>query len=143
MGFVDSIQKVLRGSAAPEHDDEYYDDIDDGMYEPRRPRRDENRKVVNIHTTAQLSVVISRPNQVHDCRQIADNLLDKCTVVLNLENTNKDVAREIVNFISGVSYALEGNIKRIAKNTYIITPYNVDIEGSEVLDELENNGFVF
>ena len=74
--------------------------------------------------------------------EIADQLKDKRTVVLNLESTNKDVARRLIDFLSGVAYAGEGKIKKVAANTYIITPYHVDIEG-DLIDELENNGLYF
>ena len=59
--------------------------------------------------------------------------------VLNLESTNKEVSRRLVDFLSGVAYANNGQIKRVANSTFIITPYNVDIMG-DLLDELENNG---
>ena len=65
------------------------------------------------------------------------------TVVLNLEKTEKDVSRRVVDFLSGVAYANNGKIKRIATNTFIITPYNVDLTGDDVLDELENSGLYF
>ena len=65
------------------------------------------------------------------------------TVVLNLEDTNKDMARRILDFLSGVAYANRGKIKRVATNTYIIIPSNVDLTGDDLLDELENNGVYF
>lgn len=98
-----------------------------------------NNKVVNIHATTQLAVVLVKPDRFENAAEIADHLKDKRTVVLNLEQTNKDVARRLVDFLSGVAYANEGKIKRVANSTYIITPYNVDILG-DLLDELENNG---
>lgn len=100
-------------------------------------------KVVNIHTTAQLQVVLVKPERFEDAVGIADHLGDKRTVVLNLESTNKDVSRRIVDFLSGVAYANNGQIKRVANSTFIITPYNVDIVGDELLDELENSGVYF
>ncbi len=74
-----------------------------------------------------------------DASTIADHLNNKRTVVLNLESTNKEVSRRLVDFLSGVAYANNGQIKRVANSTFIITPYNVDIMG-DLLDELENNG---
>ena len=74
---------------------------------------------------------------------MADELLKRHTVVLNLEKTEKEVSRRIVDFLSGVAYANNGKIKRIATNTFIITPYNVDLTGDDVLDELENSGLYF
>ncbi|MFT8887549.1 MAG: cell division protein SepF [Ethanoligenens sp.] len=101
-----------------------------------------NNKVVNIHTTAQLQVVLIKPERFEDAVGVADHLNDKRTVVLNLESTNKDVSRRIVDFLSGVAYANNGQIKRVANSTFIITPYNVDIVG-DLLDELESNGVFF
>ncbi len=98
-----------------------------------------NNKVVNIHATTQLAVVLVKPDRFENAAEIADHLKDKRTVVLNLEQTNKDIARRLVDFLSGVAYANEGKIKRVANSTYIITPYNVDILG-DLIDELESNG---
>ena len=60
-----------------------------------------------------------------------------------VEDTNKDMARRILDFLSGVAYANRGKIKRVATNTYIIIPSNVDLTGDDLLDELENNGVYF
>jgi cell division inhibitor SepF len=106
-----------------------------------RSERSERRsnKVVNIHTTTQLQVVLVKPERFENASEIADHLREKRTVVLNLESTNKDIARRLLDFLSGVAYANEGKIKKVAISTYIITPYNVDILG-DLIDELENNG---
>lgn len=115
--------------------------------EPRseRPEHTERQnhsapgKVVNIHATTQLQVVLVKPDRYDNASEIADHLREKRTVVLNLESTKKDVARRLLDFLSGVAYAQEGKIKKVALNTYIVTPYNVDIMG-DLIDELENNG---
>ncbi len=101
-----------------------------------------SNKVVNIHATAQLQVVLVKPERFDDASTIADHLNAKRTVVLNLESSNKDVARRILDFLSGVAYANDGQIKKVANCTYIITPYNVGFMG-DLLDELENNGLYF
>ena len=101
-----------------------------------------SNKVVNIHTTTQLQVVLVKPERFENAAEIADHLREKRTVVLNLEQTNKDVSRRVLDFLSGAAYANEGKVKKVAINTYIITPYNVDILG-DLIDELENNGLYF
>lgn len=108
------------------------------------PLDDERRgnKVVNIRAATQLQVVLVKPERFEDASSIADHLREKRTVVLNLESTNKEIARRLLDFLAGVSYANEGKIKRVAISTYIITPYNVDILG-DLIDELENNGLYF
>ena len=103
--------------------------------------RAESDKVVNIHTTAQLQVVLVKPEGFEEAASIADNLNEKRTVVLNLESTNREIARRLLDFLSGVAYANNGQIKRVANSTYIITPYNVDVMG-DLIDELENNGMI-
>lgn len=150
MGVLDRLRDVWNGESREieDEDEEYYmeDDYEEPEVTPRQrreaPRRDES-KVVSIHTTAQLQVVIVRPERFDEVAEIADQLIDKNTVVLNLEQTNKDVSRRVVDFLSGVAYAHNGQLKRIANNTYIITPFNVGLTGADVLGELENNGFFF
>ena len=125
MSFVDSLKKGLFGSE-DDYDDQY---MDDG------PQMVNN----NNGATTQLKVVLVKPEHFEDASTIADHLNNKRTVVLNLESTNKEVSRRLVDFLSGVAYANNGQIKRVANSTFIITPYNVDIMG-DLLDELENNG---
>ena len=146
MGLFDSFRSLAKPF------DEEYDDIAEKPKEtiPSRfgsTQEDEapanrNNQVVNIHATAQLQVVLVKPDQYENAREIADHLREKRTVVLNLESTNKDTARRLLDFISGVAYAQDGKIKKVAVSTYIITPYNVDILG-DLIDELENNGLYF
>lgn len=133
-----------------EYEDEEYLSRDDYERNERAERNasyaysDSGRrnKVVNIHATTQLQVVLVKPERFDDARSVADHLNEKRTVVLNLESTNKDVSRRLIDFLSGVAYANNGQIQRVANSTYIITPYNVDIMG-DLLDELENNGVFF
>ena len=101
-----------------------------------------SNKVGNIRAATQLQVVLVKPEKFEDASSIADHLREKRTVVLNLESTNKEIARRLLDFLSGVAYANEGKIKKVAISTYIITPYNVDILG-DLIDELENNGMYF
>ena len=150
MGLMDELKKIIHPYDDEDYD--YGDDFeepakesrslfDDRKEERREERRSEDRhnKVVNIHATTQLKVVLVKPERFENASEIADHLKEKRTVVLNLESTNKDVARRLIDFLSGVAYAGEGKIKKVAANTYIITPYSVDIMG-DLIDELENNG---
>ncbi len=163
MGFLDELKKLTKPY---DEDDDFFGDADQGVdddptlivpkverqerrnpfdeddveapvFEDRAKKKD--NKVVNIHTTTAVQVVLSKPERFEQAAEIADHLREKRTVVMNLETTNKDVARRLVDFLSGVAYANDGKIKKVAINTYIITPYNVDIMG-DLIDELENNG---
>ena len=147
MSLLDELKKWTHPY---EDEDEEYDDFEEptrreSAFEDRRVKAEErHNKVVNIHATAQLQVVLFKPISFgEETRAVADELLKRHTVVLNLEKTEKEVSRRIVDFLSGVAYANNGKIKRIATNTFIITPYNVDLTGDDVLDELENSGLYF
>ena len=145
MSFLDELKKLTHPY---EDEDEEFEDFEEtprrDSFEDRRAKAAEDRrgKVVNIHATTQLKVVLVKPERFENASEIADHLKDKRTVVLNLESTNKDIARRLIDFLSGVAYAGEGKIKKVAANTYLITPYSVDIEG-DLIDELENNGLYF
>ena len=125
MSLLENIKRIINPMSDEDDDyDEVFDDQESPFVDERSSRADrgvvESRrgKVVNIHATTQLK--------------------DKRTVVVNLESTHKDIARRLIDFLSGVAYAGEGKIKRVAANTYIITPYSVEIQG-DLIDELENN----
>lgn len=137
-------EEPVKSSAPSSYERSYersYDrSYDNASTEASSPRR--GNKVVNINTTTQLAVVLVKPDRFENAAEIADHLKDKRTVVLNLEQTNKDIARRLVDFLSGVAYANEGKIKKVANSTYIITPYNVDIMG-DLIDELESSGMYF
>ena len=144
MSLIDDLKKWAH-PYADEDDEDYEDELlqperrDFVPGEERRAEPDRRNKVVNIHATTQLKVVLVKPERFENASEIADHLKEKRTVVVNLESTNKEIARRLIDFLSGVAYAGEGKIKKVAANTYIITPYSVDIMG-DLIDELENNG---
>lgn len=163
MGIMDELKKLTRPYSEEDEDYDDYDEMDEEEQEipvaanasaaPRRsaafsdtaraaaaPAR--GSKVVNLGSSAQLKVILVKPDRFDAVTEIADQLREKHAVVLNLESTNKDVARRLVDFLSGCTYVLDGNIKKVAISTYLITPYNVDIIG-DLMEELENNGVYF
>ena len=145
MGFLDELKKLTHPYEDEDDDFEEFEEVPPRRetFEDRRSKVEDRRgKVVNIHATTQLKVVLVKPERFEAASEIADQLKDKRTVVLNLESTNKDVARRLIDFLSGVAYAGEGKIKKVAANTYIITPYHVELEG-DLIDELESNGLYF
>ena len=130
MGFLDELKRLTHPYEDEMEDDydedeDVYEDEDEPeernqtpppreREEPRRreyqepPRRNNGGKVVNIHATTQLQVVLVKPDRYENASEIADHLRDKRTVVLNLEKTQKDVSRRLLDFLSGVAYAQEG-----------------------------------
>jgi cell division inhibitor SepF len=144
MGFMNELKRWAKGDEEDDDFEEFVpkhkeDELDEDEIGPAQKK---HNKVVNINATTQLAVVLVKPDRFENAAEIADHLKEKRTVVLNLESTNKDIARRLVDFLSGVAYANEGKIKKVANSTYIITPYNVDILG-DLIDELENNGLYF
>lgn len=79
--------------------------------------------------TASMEVCVIRPVSMEDTREIADTLVDNCTVVLNLEGVDVDLAQRIIDFTSGSCYSLGGSLQKISSYIFIITPYNVDVSG--------------
>ncbi|MBR6377363.1 MAG: cell division protein SepF [Oscillospiraceae bacterium] len=161
MGFVDELKKLTRPYNEDDMDEYDYDEEEDLEPEPepapspRRSafsapdpqpsstaRRSGPARVVNLNNNSSMQVILVKPDRFDTVSEIADHLRDKKAVVLNLESTNKDVARRLVDFLSGVAYALDGKIKKVAISTYILTPFNVEIVG-DLVEELENSGVYF
>jgi cell division inhibitor SepF len=135
----------------------YKDNREDDSYQSQNHNYDDNHSQNQSHTQSyntpkaektfvnvntRLEVVLVRPEVFTDAKQIADHLMKKKTVVLNLENTTPDIKRRIIDFLAGVTYANGGSIKPVANLTYIITPYGVGFVGDELVGELESNGVV-
>ncbi len=137
MSFIGNLKEILGMDTEDDNDNEF--DTIDNSNDSNDDYGNRN-KVVNIHATAQLQVILVKPEVFQDTKQIADHLNSKKTVVLNLESTTPDVTRRIIDFLGGVAYANGGNIKPVANNTFIITPYNVGFVGEDLVGELENNG---
>ena len=163
MGLMDELKKLTRPYSEEDMDEYDYDEEEDELEPepepapaPRRSafaapentsnnvnsRRPGPARVVNLNNNTAMQVVLVKPDRFDTVSEIADNLRDKKAIVLNLESTNKDVARRLVDFLSGVAYALDGKIKKVAISTYILTPYNVEIVG-DLVEELENSGVYF
>lgn len=145
MGFMDQFKKMagINGNDGEyENDNDYADSVpstigfDDDYSAPvKQPIKS---RTLSIPATAHLQVVVMKPERYGDAASIADHFKNKKTVVLNLDNTNKDVANRLIDFLGGVAYAMDGELKRIANMTYIIVPFNVDISG-DMIDELGGN----
>lgn len=120
--------------------DDYEDDFITGEEEQEEfvPTHKKN-KVVNINTTTQLKVVVIQPESFEEAKEIADHLKSKKTVVINLESLEKEIARRMIDFISGGVYALDGSIQKVSSGIFLIAPYNVGIL-SDFKDELKNKG---
>lgn len=121
-----------------------YDEVDENNY-GYTGETDEQEPVVPDNTAtiggsgydimgggSAIELKVVKPLNFEDSAQVADHLLTKRTVVLNLEDTNKEAARRILDFLTGVAYSIGGNIKKVANSAYVVTPANVDVSEGQI-----------
>ncbi len=144
MGFLDDIKKVF-SSSEEEYEEELETEEDEPVEEvrekkesPRLFKSDRNKVVSYTATPGQMQVVLCKPERYEDVPPVADHLGEKKTVILNLESANRESSRRIIDFLSGVAYAIHGNIKKVANSTYVVTPNDVSLMGELLLDDFEN-----
>ena len=137
MGFLDSLKEKIIGESVEE-------DTEDGLYpidedgEGENDGDTESMDITRQNTAARdslggaIELKVVKPERYGNVKQIADHLLNHRTVVLNLESTNKETAKRLLDFLSGVAYSIDGQLKRVATNTFVITPCNVDVSGEQM-----------
>ena len=137
MSFVGKIKNLIGLEEEDYYDDEFMsnDFADPELDEPVVSGK--RSKVVNIHATTQLKVVVMQPEDFDDARAIADHLKTKRPVIINLEDLDTDIARRVVDFLSGAAYGVDGNIQKISAGIFLVAPYNVSIMG-DFRDELRS-----
>lgn len=124
-----------------EEEIENYDEeevIEDEEQEERKLWGRKNTKVVNMPQVQQVKMVISQPTTFEQAANICDLLKQKKSVIVNLEYVNKDVARRIIDVVSGAVHALDGHIQKISNSIVLIAPFNYDIENEMARDEIKN-----
>lgn len=130
-------------SAEPEEyeDEEVYEDEDEELEEDKKifGRRNNNNKVVTMPGQGQpIRMVISQPTTFEQSDEICSFLKEKKSVIVNLEYVNKDVARRIVDFISGGVYALDGYIQKVSNSIFLVAPSNYEITNEMAREEIKN-----
>ena len=111
---------------------------------PRRNREQEPRSTrMPPAQTGGNKIVFVKPERYEDTKMVYDHLRSRRIVLMSLDETNKEIARRILDFMAGAVYASGGKIARVSSATYIITPKDVDMMGSDMMDELENSGMFF
>ena len=125
----------------PEETEEEYDEIPDDNYaeeeEDRRVFR-RKEKVTPMPGVSQIKMVISQPTNFEQSQEICEYLKEKKAVIVNLEYVNKDVARRIVDFISGAVYAVDGHIQKVSNSIFLMAPFNYDITNEMAKEELRS-----
>lgn len=99
-----------------------------------RPPKQTSSKITPMrnakrNSATPMEVCVIKPVSMEDTREIADTLVDNCTVVLNLEGVDVELAQRIIDFTSGSCYSLGGSLQKISSYIFIITPHNVDVSG--------------
>ena len=132
MGFF---KKILGDTEDLENniDDQEYEDVQSYDYYSSKKSDDDDKVVYSRKINPNFFLV--KPDKREELFTIADNLLKKKCVVLNLELVKSDT-RRFVDFLSGVAYALDGQVKKIAINTYLIIPGGLEISGN-IFDDIE------
>lgn len=122
-----------RGNKSDDFADDYDDEPAPARKSGRVPARpalpDKSASRQAARRASEMEVCVMRPTAVEDSRTIAETLLGNRTVVLNLEGLDIDVAQRIIDFVSGATYALDGNLQKVSQYIFLLTPANVDISG--------------
>jgi cell division inhibitor SepF len=123
-------QNVRRLPSAPEEDEWTADDL------RRRPAR---LRRVDPGPPAKVHLVV--PRSFNDAQQIADRFKAQIPVILNLQNADTDLSKRLIDFASGLTYALDGSMQRVADKVFLLTPRNVELSAEERARALERGGF--
>jgi len=119
-------------------EEEIYEQEDDEEIIENRNFWNRRSKVVNMPQSEQIKMVISQPTTFEQSEAICDLLKEKKSVIVNLEYVNKDVARRIVDVISGAVHALDGHIQKVSNSIFLIAPYNYEITNELAREEIKN-----
>lgn len=139
-GLVEKMRKMMGFEDEDYYEDEYEEEetLEMPIMQKSEPIKAQTNKVVNIHSTPQMKVVLYEPNSYEETTIIVNDLKSRRAVILNLEKLdNRQLARTIFDFLNGAVYALDGSIQKISEGIFILAPSNIDIDGN-VKKELEN-----
>jgi len=145
--LMDKVWNLFGGDSQAEgegyDDDENiydYDNEEEGEEENRKifGRKNPKEKVVNMPQTQAIKMVISQPTTFEQSEEICSFLKERKSVIVNLEYVNKDVARRIVDFISGGVYALDGYIQKVSNAIFLVAPSNYEITNEMAREEMKN-----
>ena len=152
MGFMDKFKKMVDGIDDEEDNDfvvyskpssgKSNQNINDYRNQAMPASPTGGNKIMSVHSQNQPAVVLVKPESFTEASSIADNINEKRTVVLNLESTNMEIARRLVDFLVGVAYANGATCKKVASKTFIFTPKNTAVIG-EVSGDVADEGIIF
>lgn len=155
MSVLDKFLSIMKLDDEDDYEDDFFDDEDD-FEEPtsKTPLKKTNNesksifspssnKVTPMRPTSKrgttMEVCVIKPTAVDEAREITETLLGGRTVILNLEGLDIEIAQRIIDFTSGATFAINGNLQKISNYIFLVTPTNVDISGD--LQDLLNSSF--
>lgn len=140
--MVNKIWNLFGMDTEPDYDDEDIEDYEDEEIEASEPEErrffGKNKKIVNMPQTQQIKMVISQPTSFEQSEEICNYLKERKSVIVNLEYVNKDVARRIVDFVSGAVHAVDGHIQKVSNSIFLIAPTNYEISNEMAREEIKN-----
>jgi cell division inhibitor SepF len=108
---------------------------------PSRRGRTEQAPSAPIAAVPRVSVHLVLPRSFNDAQQIADKFKDSVPVILNLQGADQELSKRLIDFTSGLTYALDGGMQRVADKVFLLTPRNVEVSAEERARLLEHGGF--
>ncbi len=152
--FMGKFKSILRQPEEEDTYDDYYDDTEtvedeeqsdpEYDYENESEQDDSSDNVINMREGVNVQFVLFKPEAFDPTvKDMADELIKRNTVILNVEDTNKDVSKRIIDFLGGVAYAQNGSVKKVAEDTFIIMPSNVILSGQDAMDEVGSDNVYF
>ncbi|HHY83244.1 MAG TPA: cell division protein SepF [Clostridiales bacterium] len=112
----------------------------DELIEPNFQTKHRKGKVVNIHQSTYIKVVVYQALTYDDTQNIIDNLKNRKPIIVNLDSLEQDLAQRVLDFMSGAVYALDGNIQKVSRNIFVLVPSNIDIVGN-IPEDLKGKSF--
>ncbi len=152
MGIIEKIKNILVVPDEEDYEEEYEETTEKSaqrkVVQPQesytQKRVEQAPRVVSgsknktvSFTPGQMQVVLVKPERYEDVTSITDHMLERKTVVLNIENIDKDLSRRIVDFLGGATYALHGNIRKVSRGTFLIVPHGVDMMGELLAEDFD------
>ena len=136
MGIMDRIGTLFKGEDDFDEVYEDYENEEDGVEEaapaaPIAKNAPASKSSGSISSGASLEMKVVKPERFDEVQMIGEHLLARRTVVLNLEDTNKETTKRIIDFLGGVVFAIQGKVRKVANATYVVTPKNVEVSSEQ------------
>ncbi|NLI59958.1 MAG: cell division protein SepF [Clostridiales bacterium] len=136
IGLEENILEEVEETVVEDTQNKGYDEL----IEPTFQSKGRKGKVVNIHTSTHVKVVVYQPLSFDDTQNIIDNLKSRKPIVVNLDSLDADLAQRVLDFMSGAVYSLEGTIQKVSRGIFVLAPSNIDVVGN-IPEELKGKSF--